>query len=103
MAHKIIWSPGAADDLQGISTYLSRDSETMAARVIQRILDSLEKLEDHPYSGPQIREWKRTSYRHMMVPPHRVIYRVEKEAVFIIAIVHGAQDLKKFMRKKRRR
>jgi plasmid stabilization system protein ParE len=35
--------------------------------------------------------------------PYRVIYRVEKEAVFIIAIVHGAQDLKRFMRNRRRK
>ena len=102
MAHKIIWSPEAANDLEGISAYISRDSETIAAQVIQRILASLDRLHDHPYSGPQIREWKRTPYRHVVVPPHRVIYRVGDEAVFIIAIVHGAQDLKKFMRKRRK-
>ena len=105
MAHKIIWSPEAANDLEGIVDYISRDSETIAARVAERIVDSIDQLQDHPFSGPQIREWKKTSYRHLVVPPHRVIYRVDsnREAVFIIAIVHGARDLKKFIRKRRRR
>lgn len=75
----------------------------LRGRVVQRILDAIDRLENFPLSGPQVREWTRTRYRHLVVPPHRLIYRVETEAVFIIAIVHGAQDLKKLMRKRQKR
>jgi addiction module RelE/StbE family toxin len=97
MAHKIIWSPEAVDDLEAISEYISRDSQTIAARVIERLLDAVDRLADFPRLGPRIREWKRSPYRHVVVPPYRVIYRIETEAVFVIAVVHGARDLKKLM------
>jgi toxin ParE1/3/4 len=91
MPHKIIWSPEAVGDLEGISAYISRDSPAIAAKVIERLLDSTELLADFPLSCPRVREWKRSPYRHCVVPPHRIIYRVEGQAVFVIAVVHGAQ------------
>jgi plasmid stabilization system protein ParE len=60
MACKIIWSPAAADDLEAIVNYISRDSTAIAANTAQRIVDGVDRLEMYPLSGPAIREWKRT-------------------------------------------
>jgi toxin ParE1/3/4 len=103
MAQKIIWTPEALADLRGIHEYISRDSETIAANFIDQLLDDVDRLADFPLLGPHIREFKRSRYRHLIVRPYRVVYRVEQEAVVLIAIVHGAQDLKRFLHRKRRR
>ena len=100
---KIIWSPDAGNDLEAIFNYISRDSVTIAAKVAERILAAIDRLGLFPHSGPKIREWRNLPNRHSAVPPYRIIYRVDDGTVVIIAIVHGAQDLKKLMRIPRRR
>jgi plasmid stabilization system protein ParE len=69
MAHKVIWSPEAGRDLEGIFTYISRDSDAIAARVVERLLDAIDRLAVFPLSGPQVREWRRSPYRHSVVSP----------------------------------
>jgi toxin ParE1/3/4 len=101
MPHRVIWSPEAASDLEGIFTYISRDLQTIAAGFVGRMLDDIDRLADFPFLGPAIREWKRSPYRHLIVQPYRIIYRVTEDAVILITIVHGAQDLKRFLRKRR--
>lgn len=78
MGQKIIWSPAAFSDLEGIRDYIARDSEVIAASFVDRILDGIDRLADFPLIGPRIREWKKSPYRHIIVAPYRVIYRVEK-------------------------
>jgi plasmid stabilization system protein ParE len=91
--------------LKQIHDYIARDSQVIAAAFIEKVLDSIDRLADFPFLGPRIREWKRTPYRHLIVPPYRVIYRVDpkRDAVILVAIVHGARDLKKFFRGSPRR
>jgi hypothetical protein len=36
MAHKVVWSPEALEDIQGIADYIARDSRSYAAAVVQR-------------------------------------------------------------------
>jgi plasmid stabilization system protein ParE len=102
MPHRLIWSPEAADDLAGISAYISQHSPTIAADFVARMLDAIDRLADFPHLGPAIRDLKRSRYRHLIFRPYRIIYRVTDEAVVLIAIVHGAQDLKRFLRRRRR-
>lgn len=98
MAAKIIWSPEAFSDLKAINEYISRDSAAIAGSVVERLLDAIDRLADFPLIGPRIREWRRSPYRHVIVSPYRVIYRVDRDAVVIIAIVLGARDLKRYLR-----
>jgi plasmid stabilization system protein ParE len=60
MAHKLIWSPEAYNDLNGIFTYIARDSHVIAGQAVQRILAVVDDLAVFPLSGPRIREWKRS-------------------------------------------
>jgi addiction module RelE/StbE family toxin len=100
MAKKIVWSPEALADLRGIHDYIARDSETIASNFIERLLNDVDRLAEFPLIGPRIREFKRSPYRHLIVRPYRVIYRVADDAVFVIAVVHGARDLKRFLKGK---
>jgi addiction module RelE/StbE family toxin len=94
MAKKIIWSPEALADLRSIHDYIAHDSEAIASNFIERLLNDVDRLAEFPLIGARIREFKRSDYRHLIVRP----YRVADDAVFLIAVVHGARDLKRFLK-----
>jgi addiction module RelE/StbE family toxin len=98
MAKKIIWSPEALADLRSIHDYIAHDSEAIASNFIERLLNDVDRLAEFLLIGARIREFKRSDYRHLIVRPYRVIYRVADDAVFLIAVVHGARDLKRFLK-----
>jgi toxin ParE1/3/4 len=100
MAKKIIWSPAALADLKAIHDYIARDSDTIAGAFVERLLGDVDRLADFPLIGTRIREFKRSPYRHLIVRPYRIIYRVSDDAVCIIAVVHGARDLKRFLKER---
>lgn len=51
MAHRIIWLPGAAQDLQEISDFVGQTSRSYADSLIGRILDAVESLPAFPNKG----------------------------------------------------
>jgi plasmid stabilization system protein ParE len=103
MAEKIIWSAEAYRDLEGIFEFISRDSVAIAISVVERILARIDHLAAFPLMGAKVREWKVSPYRHLIEARYRTIYRVEARGVMLIAIVHGARDLKRILTKKGRR
>jgi toxin ParE1/3/4 len=95
MAHKIIWSPIVIEDLDGISKWISRDSEFYAASMIQEIVDAVEMAAMFPLMGREVPELSDPEIREVIVQKYRVIYRVEREAIKLGAVIHGARDLEK--------
>jgi addiction module RelE/StbE family toxin len=103
MAERIIWTPEAYRDLEGIFEFIARDSVAIAISVIERILARIDDLRDFPLMGAKVREWKISPYRHLIEARYRIIYRIEAGVVRLIAIVHGARDLKRILTKKGRK
>jgi addiction module RelE/StbE family toxin len=93
MAHRIIWSDEAVEDLQQISDYIARDSGHYARVVVRRILESTRKLSRYPPIGRVVPEVGDEAFREILVHSYRVIYRVDEHRVTIEAIAHGKQDL----------
>ncbi len=48
---KVIWTGGAADDLEEIARYIRRDRPDAAQRVAKAIYDIIMRLESTPYRG----------------------------------------------------
>jgi toxin ParE1/3/4 len=96
MGSKIIWTPDALADLKSLRDYIARDSDGLAAGFVERLLNTIDRLVDFPMIGPQIRELSVVPLRLLVQPPYRIIYRVreDREAVFIVAVVHGGRDLR---------
>ena len=86
---RLIWSPAALDDLDGIDAYLlERDaSPSNVFRAIDRVAD---RLLDYPRLGRALRE----PFRVMGVrgTDYIVIYRLHDEGVEIVRIRHGRED-----------
>ena len=87
---KIVYGKGALRDLESIRTYIARDNPDAARRVLGRIEQVANRLENFPYSG---RSGPR-GVRLLSVPglPYIVIHRVQGDAVRIVAISHTARN-----------
>jgi addiction module RelE/StbE family toxin len=93
MAHRVVWSPTALEDVEAIAAYISRDSISYAAAVVKRILDSTRSLQEFPHVGRAVPEFDDTGIREIFVYSFRVIYHIESETVIIASVVHGKRLL----------
>lgn len=88
---KIEWARLAADDLEDIDAYISRDNPASADRVIATLRQSVEKLTDFPSLG---REGLVKGTRELVITtlPYVISYRVKAETVQILTVLHTARD-----------
>jgi toxin ParE1/3/4 len=87
---KVRWTPQAADDLQAIYDFIARDSPHYAQLTVERILASIDLLEQFPLRGRHIPERPREDLRELIVRPYRLVYRVG-EVVRILTIFRGSR------------
>lgn len=89
---KIIWSPSALKDVDSIAEFIARDSVDRASLFVFRLIEASERLKDFPLSGRIIPEIDDPACREIIYGAYRIMYRIDDEDVWIISIVHGAQN-----------
>ena len=89
---KIIWAPSALKDIESIAQYIERDSVDQAALFVSRVIEMTDQLEDFPQSGRVIPEIDDESYRELIYGAYRIMYRITKQKIWIIGVVHGARN-----------
>ncbi|MCB9757885.1 MAG: type II toxin-antitoxin system RelE/ParE family toxin [Candidatus Omnitrophica bacterium] len=89
---KIIWAPSALNDIESIAEYIERDSVDQAALFVTRIIEMTDRLEKFPESGRIIPEIKMKDCREIIYGAYRLMYRINKEEIWITGIVHAARD-----------
>lgn len=87
------WTESAVDDLGGIRDYIAKDSEFYAARLMERVFQVIEKLALFPESGRVVPEVGNVAIRELILMNYRVIYKVDKDFIYILAIIHGSRDI----------
>jgi toxin ParE1/3/4 len=88
---RIVWTETAIANLSEIRDYIERDQPAAASRTALRILASVERLAKHPHLGRPGRE---PETRELVVAgtPYIVPYRIHRDRLAILAILHAAQD-----------
>ena len=91
MAFQIIWSASAAQDVEAIVEFISRDSIFYASRVAQRIVAAVERCSTFPKMGRMVPEFEDDeAIREVIVYSYRIIYRLKANAIHVAAVVHGS-------------
>ena len=90
---KIIWSPLAIDRATEILQYIVNDDPSAAERWIESVFKKVNNLENFPNIGRIVPETNRKDIREIIFKNYRIIYRIEKEQIFILTIRHGKQIL----------
>lgn len=98
---RLIWTEPALLDLNEVAEYIALDDPAAASKVVQTVFDRVERLAAYPNSGKRPAELLRTPYREVVVPPCRIFYRVEKDAVFILYVMRSERLLRPFLLAKR--
>jgi toxin ParE1/3/4 len=85
------WTTAAADDLEGIAEYLLERSPQNAAELIRKIYEAPSILVNYPSLG---RPGKKEGTRELVIAPlpYIVIYQILDDILYIVRILHGAQD-----------
>ena len=86
-------SAEAEADLDAIWDYIANDSPTNADRFLERLVTTLTTtLSTLPFAGRSRDEFE-AGLRSFPVENYIAFYRVRKDAVEIVRIIHGARDL----------
>jgi len=88
---KVRWTIPAVNQLRNIFDYIAADNSTAAARSVQRIRQAVLRTARMPYAG---RIGRVAGTRETSVPgtPYLIAYLIDKKAIHVLAILHGAQE-----------
>lgn len=87
---RVQWTDPAAANLWAIAEYFAVDSPVAALAIYDEIERQVAELADHPHIG---RPGRVKGSRELVVnrTPYIVAYRVDRGAVVILRVIHGAQ------------
>ena len=93
MAHKIIWSLQARDDLREIVTFIAADNPSVAESFGLRLMSKVDVLANFPQIGRVVPEENHENIREIILRPYRIIYQLlpAQQVVAIVRIWHGAR------------
>ncbi|MDI1292767.1 MAG: type II toxin-antitoxin system RelE/ParE family toxin [Methylobacter sp.] len=94
---QIIWTEPALLDLNEIAEYITLDKPDAARRLVKQVFSSVDRLEQFPESGRMPPELERSTYREIIVGPCRILYRVDQDNVYIVYVMRGERQLRKYL------
>jgi plasmid stabilization system protein ParE len=89
------WSESAARDLEQIWKYIAEDSPENASKFVRSLYDASASLGELSGRGRTVPEIDDPAIHKIIIGAYRLLYRVADKAVFILAVVHGAQDFRR--------
>ena len=90
---KIIWSDLAIRRVSEIAGYIADDNMAAANKWVDRIFKRAEDLSRFENSGRMVPETKHKEIRELILGNYRIIYKVQKDSVYILTVRHFKQIL----------
>ncbi len=91
---RLIWSGPALEDLRQIADYIALDNLPAAKRLVRKVFRKVELLQNFPEMCPVPHDLPDSRYRHLVVGPLRVFYRIEGDMVFIVYVMRAERLLR---------
>ena len=88
---RIRFTPGARTQFLDAIAYIFRENPPAARAFRQKTEKTLSRLKKYPLSGKTLAEFPELPFREVLVPPYRFFYRIHENAMWIVAVWHGAQ------------
>ena len=93
---QVRWTSVAQEDLLAIVDFVAAENPAAALAVFERIRICAADLYSMPQRGrcvPELQKFGIVTYRELLSPPWRIIYRIEAQIVFVVAVLDGRRDL----------
>jgi len=90
-------------DLSEIIEYIAFEDKTLAMQILGKIEAQVTRLEQLPKSGrlvPELKAFDLLTYREVVFPPWRIIYKIDKQQVVIILVLDSRRNLEDLLLKK---
>ena len=91
---RLIWTEPALQDLEQLADYIALDDHVAAKRLVKKVFEQAELLESFPEMCPQPHDLPETVYRHLIVNPLRIFYRVDHDIVYIVYVMRHEKHLR---------
>jgi plasmid stabilization system protein ParE len=94
MAGNVTWTQTAWVDVEATADYIAKDSPRYAAAFVREVRDAARSLSHFAERGRVVPEFNDPSIRELFVRSFRLIYQKSEQQVYVLALVHGARDLR---------
>jgi plasmid stabilization system protein ParE len=92
---RITFAASAVKDLEEIrSWYADQDVPAIGEKSIREIMAHVERLADFPESGRMVPEFGLVNLREIILPPFRIVYRLDKSRARIVRVWRSERQLK---------
>ncbi len=94
--YQVFWTQTAQWDLKRIIEYVVADSEIQARKIYLTIKLKADNLQHLPLRGrivPELRYFSVLTYRELISPPWRIIYKMEENKVWVLAVIDGRRNV----------
>jgi plasmid stabilization system protein ParE len=88
------WTEHAVAQLATVAEYVSLSSPVYAEHLVDRIARRLDQAREFPESGRVVAEFARQDVRELIEWPYRLVYCVHADAIEIVSVLHGRQELR---------
>ncbi len=79
--------------LGAIAEYVAVSSPVYAEQVVDRVVRRLAQAQQFPESGRAVPEYQSAEVRELVEFPYRLIYRVQPDAIEVLAVLHGRREM----------
>jgi addiction module RelE/StbE family toxin len=97
MPHKkrITFAASAVRDLESISSwYTNQQVPAVGEKLLKEIFSEVERLADFPESGRIVPEFGIANLREIVLPPFRIVYRLDENRVRVVRVWRSERLLK---------
>ncbi len=104
--YKVLWTLTVKKDLVDIIKYISRDSFEIAVEKYEKIKDAAQQLYRYPEQGriiPELLDQNIRKYREIIISPWRLMYKIEVDIVYIMAVIDGRRNIEDVLLKRQLR
>lgn len=94
--YTVYWTAVAEQDLRGIVQYIAEDSPDNARTVFDKLRAAATALDQFPERGrvvPELQQQGVFLYRELVIAPWRLIYRIEQENVYVLAVIDSRRNV----------
>jgi len=92
----VIWTDTAKKDLNEIIEYIAQDTIEIAIQKYERIKETARQLVLFPDQGriiPELLKHNITKYKELIISPWRLMYKVDNNVVYIMAVIDGRRNI----------
>ena len=89
---RLVWTIPALEDLDEIADYISLDDPNAARKLVRKVFHRLGGLVSNPKLGSSPKDLRGTAYRHLVITPLRIFYRIEGNQIYVIYIMRSERQ-----------